>query len=102
MTQDINSNEYKQLKKDFRERLKNAREFDWTGGFEQQFLENWFISKLQERDAELFKKMEGLKCKTTNKLNKQNITISKCQALLHELNSSVSAKSELGNNKENV
>ena len=32
----------------FKERLTNAIEFNWTGGFERKFLENWLEKMLDE------------------------------------------------------
>lgn len=37
---------------EFRERLSSSRKYNWTGGFEQEFIEEWFNSTIHRIEQE--------------------------------------------------
>jgi hypothetical protein len=43
----------KELREEFLARVKSSREFDWTGGFEPEFLFNFMLSEFRQMVEEM-------------------------------------------------
>lgn len=59
-------NNKEELREELLGRIESSRKYDWTGGFEPEFLANWFINILSLREQELWDKIQKKKIITPN------------------------------------